>query len=138
MTNTRSTPALLGAAVCISLTNVFSTILFNVMTWLSTSSGASLAEAYASLSANAYYMLLAFGSGILANALGGYTAAKQSTYQPYLNATLAALLLMAWFVVMMATPIQTAKSDAWALFTWFVIPVPSAIWGARIFLSRNK
>lgn len=135
----RTTPVLLGAAVSIALANVLGTFVFNVIAWLSIGAEInSLVEAYSSISANRSYFFLSVVAGIFSNLSGGYTAAKLSKHQPYMNALFAALLLMAWYLVMMSTSIQGFKFEPWTVFSWFAFPVPFALLGARMFLKQNK
>jgi hypothetical protein len=130
-------PVLLGAAVCISLANVFGTLLFNAATWIVVGSGASLADAYPLVSSNLFFVFLTFAVQAAACAMGGFTAASFSSSRPYLNALLASLLLIVWYLVMLLTPIQNMQVSNFMLFIWFVPPLPMSIVGASVWLRTS-
>jgi hypothetical protein len=132
----RVIPVLLGGAVCIALSMVLSTILSNVTLWITVGGGVPITQVYAYVWSKPWFIVLGFLVQIFASGMGGYTAAAYGLYQPYLNALIVGVLLMAWYLVMLATPIQTMNVDTLAMISWFLLPAPAAIFGA--YIRRRK
>ena len=127
----RTVAALLGGAVCVSLVNIVGTILFNAETYILLGSGIPVAEAFARVRGD-WSTAIGVGASVVAAIFGGYTAAALSRYQPYLSAALSGGVLVLWYVVMLATPLQIGPYDRWSYVSWFVIPIPGALFGARL------
>ena len=134
----RFTPVFLGSSVCIALANVLGTILFTVTVWVALGGGVPLADAYTHAMNTPTYLALGFGAQIVASAAGGYTAARFSAHQPYLNSTLVGTVLISWYFVMLATPIQTMKVDPYSIVLGVLLPIPAAVFGAYVYARRGR
>lgn len=127
--SSRIVAVLLGGAVCISLTNVIGTVLFNAMTYVALGSGVPIANAV-SRAHSSWSIAITYAAVVVAGVLGGYTAAALNVSRPYLNAALSGSVLILWYVAMLATPVQIRAFDGWSYVSWFVVPIPAAILGA--------
>ena len=128
----RKVPVLLGAAVSVALVNVLGTVTFNLAVWVLLGEGIPIADAYSKLAVSPFWWFVTLSIPMVAAAGGGYTAAVYSPVQPQLNAVFVGTLVIAWYLVMLASPLQLMKAQTFYLLASFVVPIPAAIVGAII------
>jgi hypothetical protein len=100
-------------------------------------SGVPVADAYSKLTTGASYRVLAYAIPVLATVVGGYTSAAHSKAQPYLNASIAGILVIAWYLIMLTNPLQLMRFEAIYIVAWLLIPVPAALLGAHVWRWRS-
>ena len=130
----RFSPSLLGASASIAFGAVSGTALFNLIAWLTAGSGISFAEAYSAVPHNRFYLPLSLVCALISGLLSGLVAAKLSRHRPYLNALVSSVLVLVWSIVLIASPLREITFDTLTLVDAFVLPAPSAVLGAYIFL----